>query len=78
MNYMNEEQKKVDKLGRTHIEITVVLKNSEQTYRHKFSIYDDVLMSPQAALISDLIEQATQAFRAEVDDIVIKATMVVQ
>lgn len=75
---MNETIKKADEIGRGAIEITVVLKDSERTYRHKFLIYEDVTMSRLDPIIQDCIREARLSFKEMPEDIVIKASMVVQ
>jgi hypothetical protein len=69
---------KVDKIGKTALEITVVLKDSERTYRHKFLIYEDVMMSPTDKIIQDCIREARLSFKEMPEDIVIKTSMFVQ
>lgn len=69
---------RVDKVGNTALEITVVLKDSERTYRHKFLIYEDVMMSPTDKIIQDCIREARLSFKEMPEDIVIKTSMVVQ
>lgn len=64
--------------GKNPVELTVVLKDSERTYRHKFLIYEDILLDPQASVILDCIKEARESFKAEPEDIVIKTSMVIQ
>lgn len=57
------------------VEITVVLKDGDRTYRHKFLIYDEVLLSPECAIIRDCIAEACKNFTGQPDDVIIKASM---
>lgn len=70
--------KKVDPLGHRALEMTVILKDEERTYKHKFLIYDDVMMSPTDKTIQDCIREARLSFKEIPEDIIIKTTMVVQ
>ena len=58
------------------VELTVVLKDSERTFKHKFLVYDELVMDPNAPVVQDCIQQARESFKSEPDDIVIKTSMV--
>lgn len=69
---------KVDSAGKTALELTVVLKDSERTYRHKFLIYEDVTMTPYDAIVQECIREARLSFKDVPEDIIIKSSLVVQ
>lgn len=59
-------------------ELTVVLKDSERTYRHKFVIYEAYAVSEDDAMIKACIEEAKKSFEGEPESIQIKIHMEVQ
>lgn len=59
-------------------ELTVVLKDSERTYRHKFVIYESYAVSDDDKLILSCIEEAKKSFDGEPDSVQIKIHMEVQ
>ena len=58
------------------IELTVVLKDSERTYRHKNLIYQSITLDPTDPVILSFIEMAKLNFQGDPEDIIIKALMV--
>lgn len=60
------------------VELTVILKDSERTYRHKFLIYDAFLMEVDAPTVKECISEAKKHFNAEPEDITIRTMMVIQ
>lgn len=46
-------------------EVTIVLKDSERTYRQKFLIYDEMQASEHDAIIVGCIESAKKNFEGE-------------
>ena len=58
------------------IELTVILKDSERTYRQKFLIYDGVVMSPADDQIAQCISDARKNFEGEPEDIIVRTVMV--
>ncbi len=59
-----------------HTELTVIIKNTESTYRQKFSLYDEYSMDPGDPVILKCIEDTKKNFTGEVEDIQIKSVMV--
>jgi len=57
------------------IEITIVLKDSERTYRQKFLHYNDLLLSHQSEVILDCIKHAQENFQGVPEDVIIKTSM---
>lgn len=60
------------------IELTVILKDTERTYKHKFLIYETFTMNPTDPHIMGCIKQAMENLDGEYEDIVIKTSMVVK
>lgn len=59
-------------------ELTVVLKDSEKTMRHKFLMYEPYTMVDDDAAILHCIEVAKQNFEGEPESIQIKVHMEIQ
>jgi hypothetical protein len=59
------------------IEVTVVLKDSERTYRQKFLHYDELLLSVASDAILQCIKEAQENFQGIPDDVIIKTSMTV-
>lgn len=59
-------------------ELTVVLKSEDRTYRQKFLIYEDYLVSLEDPIILQCIEDAKKTFEGEPDSIQIKIHMEMQ
>lgn len=57
------------------IELTVVLKDPERTYRHKNLVYEPVSLCPEDPTIQKYIHDAKLNFQGEPEDIIIKITM---
>ena len=53
-------------------ELTVILKDSERTYRQKFLIYEDYTISEDDALIRMCVEEAKKNFIGDPESIEIK------
>lgn len=53
-------------------ELTVILKDSDRTYRQKFLIYEDYTMSCDDPVIRMCIDEAKKNFEGEPEDIQIK------
>jgi hypothetical protein len=65
------------------VEVTVVLKDSERSYRQKFLCYDTLCIEPKEIPCIDgnlfsYIEQAKKNFQGEPEDIELKITYVYQ
>lgn len=60
------------------IELTVILKDTERTYRHKHLVYDAIVLSPSDNTIQDAVKEAEKIFGNEYDTAIIKASMVIQ
>lgn len=56
-------------------ELTVILKDSERTYRHKFLLYEEYTVSINDPLILMCIEEAKKSFVGEPESIQIKIHM---
>ena len=59
-------------------ELTVVLKDSERTYRHKFLCYDPYNVSDQDPFVLQCIAEATQVFGNEPESIQVKIHLEIQ
>jgi len=59
-------------------ELTVILKDSERTYRQKFLIYTSYLVSEDDPEIIKCIQEAKLNFQGEPDEITIKISMEIQ
>lgn len=59
-------------------EVTVILKDSERTYRQKFLVYDDISLKEDDLTISACIDAARKNFDGEPEDIQIRILMVVK
>lgn len=59
-------------------ELTVVLKDSERTYRQKFLIYDDYCLNQDDPIILQCIKDAKANFQGEPESIQIKIHMEIQ
>ena len=53
-------------------ELTVILKDSERTYRQKFLCYEPYTVSETDPLIMSYVEQAKKGFNSEPEEIQIK------
>lgn len=56
-------------------ELTVILKDSDRTYRQKFLIYEDYTMSCDDSVILMCIDEAKKNFDGEPEQIQIKIHM---
>lgn len=61
-----------------HTVLTVIIKNTESTYRQKFSLYEEYTMDPGDPIIQKCIEQTKENFKGEAEDIQIRSDMVVK
>lgn len=59
-------------------ELTVILKDSDRTYRQKFLVYEHYTMSEDDNVIRMSIEEAKKNFEGEPESIQIKAHMEIQ
>jgi len=59
-------------------ELTVVLKDSERTFRQKFLMYDQYAMNEDEPAILRCIEEAKKSFEGEPENIQIKVHMEIQ
>jgi hypothetical protein len=60
------------------IEITVILKDEERTYKQKFLHYENLTMDVQDPFIQSCIKSSCDNFKGDPEDIVIKTTMVIK
>jgi len=56
-------------------ELTVILKDSERTYRKKFLSYEDYTVSENDSYIKECIADAKKDFLGEPEEITIKISM---
>ena len=56
-------------------ELTVIIKNSESTYRQKFLCYEAYELQPYNPFIMACIEDAKANFKGEAEEIRVKASM---
>jgi hypothetical protein len=56
-------------------ELTVILKDSDRTYRHKFLIYEHYTLCADDPVIRICIEEAKKSFEGEPESIQIKIHM---
>lgn len=59
-------------------EITVILKDSERTYRQKFLSYEQYTVSENDSVILKCIEQAKKNFEGEPESIQVKIHLEIQ
>ncbi len=59
-------------------ELTVILKDSDRTYRQKFLIYEDYRISEDDPVIQKCIEEAKVNFQGEPEQIQIKIHLEIQ
>lgn len=59
-------------------ELTVVLKDSDRTYRQKFLIYEEYTTNENDPIILKCIEEAKENFQGHPEDIQIKITLEIQ
>jgi hypothetical protein len=59
-------------------ELTVILKDSERTYRQKFLVYENITVSDQDSHILHYIEEAKKNFQGEPEEIKIKIHLEIQ
>lgn len=59
-------------------EVTVVLKDSERTYRQKFLIYEDFCLHPDDLVIKACVQSARKNFEGEPEDVQVRTLMVVR
>jgi hypothetical protein len=57
------------------IELSVKVSNSEQSYTHKFLVYEALTLSEDSPMLADYVSQARACFKGEVDDVRISAKM---
>jgi len=58
------------------IEIIIIIKDSEKSFRQKTLCYDTLYLDPDTPYLKGLIAQALAQFQGEPEDIVIKTTCV--
>lgn len=59
-------------------ELTVILKDSERTYRHKFLVYEVITLAADDPKIIQCIEEAKKSFEGEPEEIKIKIHLEIQ
>jgi len=59
-------------------EVTVSIRNSEQTYKEKFLIYDDFTCSENDSVIKECVESALSHMQGEPEKITVRVRLDVQ
>ena len=59
-------------------ELTVILKDSDRTYRQKFLVYKDYTVSENDPVIINCIQEAKKSFEGDPDMIQIKIHLEIQ
>lgn len=59
-------------------ELTVILKDSERTYRQKFLIYENYSVSDDDPVILTCIEEAKKNFQGEAESVQVKIHLEMQ
>jgi hypothetical protein len=57
------------------VELTVVIKGSDSTYRQKFLVYETVTMAYDCPRIAECVKEAKESYRGDIDDVLIRASM---
>lgn len=57
------------------VEVTVILKDAERTYKEKFLVYERIDLWHDSEQIQGFVKQACASFKAEPTDITIKITL---
>ena len=61
------------------VELTVILKDEERTYKQKFLVYEDLLLTdPPNSFMMGCITQAQANFKGEPEDISIRCLQVLK
>lgn len=59
-------------------ELTVILKDSDRTYRQKFLIYERIIVSQDDAIILACIHEAKKSFEGQPESIQVKIHLEIQ
>lgn len=59
-------------------ELTVILKDSDRTYRQKFVIYEDYTASENDPIIDSCIQEAKKSFEGDAETIQVKIHLEIQ
>jgi len=59
-------------------EVTIILKDSERTFREKFLVYDEFCLHPDDPIIKNCVESARKNFSGEPEDIQMRILMVLK
>jgi hypothetical protein len=59
-------------------EITVILKNAERTDKHQFLVYEPFTWIETDPVLKGCIDKAIEKFQDEVEDVVVKAKMILK
>jgi len=59
-------------------ELTVILKDSDRTYRQKFLIYEEYSVLETDSIIQRCIQEAKKSFEGEPEEITIKISIEIQ
>lgn len=56
-------------------EITVILKGEDKTYKEKFLIYDEIVLTQNDKVIQNCIDQAKSNFKGPHEEVSLKISM---
>jgi len=56
-------------------EVTVILKDSERSYRQKFLCYEDVVLSEDDPIIKEFIEEAMKSAKFTPEDVKVRVLL---
>jgi hypothetical protein len=60
-------------------ELTVIVKDADRTYRHKFLLYDAYTVQLDDPVIKECIDEAINSFKSDaVESVIVNIKMVVQ
>ncbi len=59
-------------------ELTVILKDSERTYRHKFLLYSIYCVDPKDEVVIDCIRIAKESFQGDPESVSIRINLEIQ
>lgn len=59
----------------TCTELTVIIKNEESRFRHKFLCYNDYVLKTSDPYVQQCVEEAKRLFKGEPEEIQVKVSM---
>lgn len=57
------------------VEVSIKIKGESGTYNHKVLTYETVLMQPGAPTLAELVKEASEHYKGDVESISIKCAM---